>query len=132
MSTFSFAAACVAVGHPDDECHLVGFADAKFDTRHYLLLQRAFEHDAQDVELGMDTYHVEWCSTEQSGYGGIARFVLHGARAEIEFEADVAAELEGLDRLVIDFSLPPAEFAALRQALGHVFAGSDGVFEVAT
>jgi hypothetical protein len=30
---------------------LVGFADEKFDTRQYLMLQRSYEDDAQDVKL---------------------------------------------------------------------------------
>jgi hypothetical protein len=125
MGTFAFEARCVAVGHPQGECHLVGFADEKFDTRLYLLLQRAFEHDAQDVAHGMDTFHVEWCNQEDSDYGGIARFVLGPAGAEVTFEDDAAEALGGMKHLSIAFQLDPPEWLALREVLRNIFAGSD-------
>jgi hypothetical protein len=124
MGTFAFAANCVAVGHPEGECHLVGFADREFDTRHYLLLQRAFEHDAQDAELGMDTFHAEWCGEETSGYGGIARFVLRPDGAEVTFDAEATEELGGMEHLSISFDVDAARYVALREALAQVFADS--------
>jgi hypothetical protein len=74
MSSFAFEAKSVATAHPGGEFHLVGFAD--FDANTYFMLQRAFEFNEQDVALGMDTYYIEWCGQEHSGYGGISQFVL--------------------------------------------------------
>ncbi|RNF85412.1 Imm10 family immunity protein [Montanilutibacter psychrotolerans] len=130
MSSFAFDAKCVAVEDPDGECYLVGFADQEFDTQHYLMLQRAFEHDEQDVELGMDTFHVEWCSQENSGYGGITRFLLKPDGAEVTFDAEASEALGGMERLSISFQLGPAEHLALQEALSHVFEGS-GCLELA-
>lgn len=124
MNSFAFEATSVAVEHPDGEFHLVGFADREFDTNIYLMLQRALEHDNQDVELGMDTYHVEWCDQENAGYGGISQFVLGRDGAQIMFTPDVAHALDGMERLSISFRLAPSEYFALREALGHIFEGS--------
>ncbi len=125
MSSFAYEAKCVVMEQPDGDFHLVGFADQKFDTRLYLMLQRAFEHDEQDHALGMDTYHLEWCSQDKSGYGGISRFELSPNGADVTFEPQAAAALDDMDHLTISFHLNQSEFLALREALGHIFSGSD-------
>jgi hypothetical protein len=124
MGSFAFEAKCVVTKHPDGECHFVGFADQKFDTRFYLMLERAFEHDEQDIQHGMDTFHIEWCKQENSGYGGISQFVLKPNIAEITFEQEASEEIGGLKHLFISFELAPAEQFALRDALGHIFSGT--------
>lgn len=124
MISLAFEAKCVVVRHPDGECHLVGFADHEFDTQRYLMLQRALEHDEQDIELGMDTFHVEWCSQENSGYGGIARFLLKPDGAEVTLDAETSEALGGMEQLSIFFQLGPAEHDALREALIQIFEGS--------
>jgi len=130
MEPFAFEAKSVTVAHPDGECHLVGFADHEFNTKTYLMLQRALEFDEQDISLGMDTYHVEWCGQENSGYGGISQLLLNRGYAEITFARDAADALGGMGRLTISFQLTPSEHMALREALGHIFEGS-GCFVVA-
>ena len=64
MPTFSFTATCIATKDSEGFSHLVGFADKEHDTKHYLMLQRSFEEDEQDEELGMDTCYVE-CRAQQ-------------------------------------------------------------------
>ena len=130
MTTVAFKAKCVVTKHLHGDCHLVGFADQKFDTQLYLMLQRAFEYDEQDVALGMDTYHVEWCGQEHSGYGGISKVVLYPARIEVMFQPQMASELGGVDRLEVEFKLAPARQKTLWKALEVVFEGS-GCLEVA-
>jgi hypothetical protein len=120
-----FEAECVVVAHPDGECHLVGFADRKFGTQVYLMLHRAFEFDEQDVDLGMDTYHVEWCDQRNSGYGGIERFELRPGGADVMFDAMAREEMDGLARVSIAFALDIATYEALKAALGEIFAGTD-------
>jgi len=128
MSTFAFEAKCVVVEQPNGELHLVGFADQKFDAGLYLMLQRSVEHDGQDRALGMDTFHVEWCGQEKSGYGGISRFELRPSGADVAFEPEATAELDGMEHLSISFHLSHEEFSALREALGHIFMGSGCLF----
>lgn len=124
MASFEFEARSVVVEHPDGECHLVGFADRAFDSTTYLLLQRALAFDEQDVALGMDTYHVEWCGQETSGYGGISQCLLRPGHAQIAFAPNAPAALAGMELLTISFRLTPSEHLALREALGHIFEGS--------
>ena len=123
--SFAFEAQCVVTEHPDGHCHLVGFADKEFDTRIYLMLQRAFEFDEQDVELGMNTYHVEWCGQENSGYGGISQFLLKTSGAEVIFSQEVAEALDGLKNISISFKLEHSEFLALIERLRHIFDDND-------
>ncbi|MCL2309573.1 MAG: Imm10 family immunity protein [Proteobacteria bacterium] len=112
------------MAHPDGVCHLVGFADHEFNTKTYLMLQRGFEFDEQDVELGMGTYHIEWCGQENSGYGGISQFLLERNCADITFTSGTAEALGGMERLTISFQLMSPEHSALREALEFIFEGS--------
>src|SRR5262245_56258457 len=73
--TVSFHANCVAIDDMDD-FWLVAFADEKFGTRQYLMLQRSYEDDEQDIQLGMNTYHVERDDQGFSCYGGVKHFEL--------------------------------------------------------
>jgi hypothetical protein len=125
MKHFSFTAGSVATADPEGYCHLVGFADGEHGTQHYLMLQRSFEEDEdeQDEELGMDTYHVEWCGQQNSRYGGIARLVLRRGSAEITFKAEAVEDMDGLERLSIAFDLSASDYAGLKAALSEVFAG---------
>ncbi len=125
MDSFTFTANCVVTEQPDGEFQLVGFADDKFATRIYLMLQRALEHDEQDCAQGMDTYHVEWCTPDQSGYGGISRCELRPGQVDFGFEPEVAAELDGMTHLRILFRLKNDEFDSLRAALVRIFRESD-------
>ncbi|WP_453935096.1 Imm10 family immunity protein [Acidovorax temperans] len=127
MSVFSFRAECVVSEHPDGVCHLVGFADNKFDTEIYLTLQRSYEEEEQeqDIQLGMNTYHIEWCDQEKSGYGGITQFVLKPTSVEVCFEPKMAESLGGIERVSISFSLQAGEHQALKEALERIFQGSN-------
>ena len=52
-----------------EEDHLiVGFSDDKYDYEHYIILQKAFEYDTQDISLGMDGEYIEIDGQENSGY----------------------------------------------------------------
>jgi hypothetical protein len=124
MSSCEFSANCVVTKHPDGACHLVGFADAEFDTQLYLMLQRSFEDEQQDIQLGHDTYHVEWCDQGRSGYGGIDRFVLKRNFVEVIFSPDMAKTLGGLELLRIAIQMNGEARQALEAALSTVFRGS--------
>ncbi|MBO9881229.1 Imm10 family immunity protein [Xanthomonas sp. D-109] len=124
MSSFVLQARSIAVEHPEWECHLVGFADQAFDTTTYLLLRRAFSFDEQDVALRMDTYQVEWCGQDTSGYGGVSQFLLSPGQARIKFVPDSPMALAGLGLLTIVFQLTSPEYLALQATLRGIFAGS--------
>lgn len=125
MTTFSFRAECVAIETPDQQFLLVGFADSEQHPVHYLMLQRALAFDEQDIALGMDSYHVEWCDEAQSGYGGIERCELTAEQVCFRFTPEVVAALNGLQTVVIDLRLTRTNWQRLRQALTQLFADSD-------
>ena len=131
MNTLAFRAACIATKDPEDLCHLVGFADKKHGTEHYLMLQRSFEEDEdeQDEELGMDTYHVEWCGQQRPRYGGIERFVLKRTGAEVTFKREAAEDIDELKQMSIAFDLSAGEYEELKAALTNIFAG-ESCFEM--
>ncbi|CAB5724091.1 Uncharacterised protein [Delftia tsuruhatensis] len=130
--SFSFTATCITTKDPDGFCHLVGFADKEHGTNHYLLLQRSFaeDEDDQDEELGMDTYHVEWCGQQNACYGGIARLVLGRDGAQITFKREAVHDMGGLEHLSIAFDLSADEYTELKAALAEIFAG-EGCLEMA-
>lgn len=127
MPAFSFTATCIATEDPEGFCHLAGFADRQHGTEHYLMLQRSFEEDEdeQDEELGMDTYHVEWCGQQNACYGGIARLVLQRDGVQITFKREAVEDMGGLEHLSIAFDLSASEYGALKAALADIFAGED-------
>lgn len=131
MNTFSFRAACIVTKDPEDFCHLVGFADKKHGTEHYLMLQRSFEEDEdeQDEELGMDTYHVEWCGQQRPRYGGIERFVLKRTGAELTFKREAEEGMDEPKQMSIAFDLSAGEYEELKVALMNIFAG-ESCFEM--
>lgn len=118
----NFHANCVAIEDMEDSW-LVGFADDKFDTRDYLMLQRAFEDDEQDVALGMDTYHVERNDQRWSGYGGIAAFDLKRDRVKVRFTENGGATM-GTTELEVSFQIDEEEYSKLRDRLGKIFQGT--------
>ena len=52
----------------EDDFYMVGFSDDEYDCSNYLILQKAFEFDEQDVEHGMDGEYFELNGQEYSGY----------------------------------------------------------------
>ena len=124
MSTFAFDVDCVAIDQRDGEVDLVGFADSAQDPEFYLILQRALGFDEHDISQGIDTYHVEWCDQEHSGYGGISRAMLTPCSMEFVFDATGIGFLGGLEALKISLRLEPGQFAELSQVLGRIFEAS--------
>ena len=128
MSTFAFDAVCVAIDQPDGEFDLVGFADSAQDPESYLILQRALGFDEQGMSVGMDTYHVEWCDQQYSGYGGISRALLTPCSMEFAFDATGIGYLGGLEALKMSLRLQPGQFAELSRVLGRIFKASGCLF----
>lgn len=118
----AFYANCVAIEEMDD-FWLVGFADEKFDTRQYLMLQRSYKHDEQDIELGMNTYHVERDAQGFSCYGGIDRFELHRDHVLVRLTPPGAKQLK-VKEIEIDFKIDSPLFKKLVQQLERVFEGT--------
>ena len=65
--------------------YLVGFADDKNEPKEYVIVERAFEFDEQDIKLGMDSYYFEYSDQSNSGYGLCDKVILR--QNEIVFSA---------------------------------------------
>lgn len=117
-------AACVSIEEDADRL-LVGFADAEFNAKRYLRLQRLKAPEADDISLGLDGYHVELDDQTSSCYGGIRSFELYPDRAIVEFDRDAAAVLGGADAIVVEFVLRRKQLEQLRDGLARVFNGSE-------
>ena len=117
-----FTAGCVAI-EDDAETWRVGFADAEFNPKRYLLLRRERAPSAEDIELGLDGYHVEVNHESHSAHGGIASFELYRDRVIVEFEAEMVAAFGGVDAMRVAFALREGQFAELRHRLERLFAG---------
>jgi Immunity protein 10 len=115
-------AACVSI-EEDSDLWLVGFADAEFNPTRHLLLQRAKSPQAQDIELGLDGYHVELDDQGKSSYGGIKRFELFSDHAIVEFEDDALPVFGDDQMIVIEFTLRQQQLAQLRDCLARIFKG---------
>jgi hypothetical protein len=118
-----FSAACVSV-EEDSDSWLVGFADAEFNTKRYLLLQRGKSPQAQDIALGLDAYHVEVDDQSNACYGGIKCFELFRDHAIVEFEDDALA-IFGDEKVVVGFTLREKQLDQLRDCLAKIFKGCD-------
>ena len=118
--TGAFTAACVSV-EEDSSAWIVGFADSEFGARRYLRLHRAKSPHAEDLELGLNGYHVEVDDPSQSCHGGIACFELFHDRAVVAFDADATAVLGGRKAIVVAFALRARQLDQLRACLARIF-----------
>jgi hypothetical protein len=116
----AFDAVSVSI-EEDEDLLRVRFADAGFNARRYLLLERPKAPDAQDAELGLDGYSVELDEPSQACYGGVALFELGSDRAVVTFEDDALPGIAGA--LVVTFALRGRQRAQLRGCLERIFDG---------
>ena len=121
-----FTAASVAI-EEDEALWRVRFADAEFNARRYLLLERPKAPDPGDAELGLDGYSVELNDAANACYGGVELFELARDRAVVTFEDDALPALDGAGAVVVRFALRGRQYEQLRGCLARIFAG-DGCF----
>jgi hypothetical protein len=115
----------VIVDDGDPDFILVGFDSDGPGPRRYLMLQRSYVSDEQDIALGMDRVHIERDSQGDSAYGGITRFDLHRNRALISLDAATALRLGDEAEFEVRFDLGDRRFEELRAGLAEVFKGFD-------
>ena len=98
MGTVSFTAKG-AHASKDDDYYMVGFADDEFETEQYILLQKTYEFDEQDMTLGMAGEYFELNGQENSGYNCCRQAILFDDRFSIGLDADS----ESVDRIEVIF-----------------------------
>ena len=87
METITFTAK-TAYASKEDDYYLVGFADDEIETEEYIILQKAFTFDEQDIALGMDGEYAEVSGQEPYGYKCCRRAVLSDSSFVIELQSD--------------------------------------------
>ena len=77
----------------DGEVAMVGFADAQYNTRAYVLLQKTLHPSDDDVARGWDDVHIMVNDEAQSAYGGVQQITLLDKRVLIQVSAATAEYL---------------------------------------
>jgi hypothetical protein len=115
----------VVVDNGDPDFILVGFESEGSGPHRYLMLQRSYEFDEQDIALGMDRVYIEKDSQGNSAYGGVTRFELHRDHALISLDTATARKLGDVVEFEVRFDLEDQRFEELRAGLTEVFKGFD-------
>jgi len=123
-----FQAACVSVTEQDDT-YIVGLADDELEPEQYIILQRAIFEDTQDDDLGLNTYFLEVCGPDSSGYGGIDSATLQEDRLELALQRP-HRYLDGLEKIIVRFHLAKQQRDVLVKQLSLIFRDSGCVLTV--
>jgi len=127
MAGIDFTAAAVSI-EEDEDLWRVRFADAEYNPKRYLVLERPKKPDALDAELGRDGYSVELDSPAQACHDGVERFELAADRAVVTFADGAMPGAAG--GLVVRLALRGRQLAQLRGCLARIFDGY-GCFDAA-
>jgi hypothetical protein len=120
MRDLEFTAAVISAAVENGTC-IVGLADRKIEPEHCIVLQRSLSPDEQDIALGQDTYYIEVCGEEMSGYGGIERATLGTDVLDLKMRA---ANNVLIGHIVARFHLSHGEWRRLAESLGLMFANT--------
>lgn len=115
-----FTADAVEIEENDLNVLFVGF----YTEENYLMIQKSLdEPDEQDVELGMDNYHIERDDQSYGGYGGVSQILLERESAEVHLDETGKKNLE-CDGVKVDFETDDETFELLAEKLKFIFGDS--------
>ncbi len=115
----------VVVDESEADVILVGFAIAKAG---YLMLQRSYTFDAQDVELGMNRVYLEYTSQNQGDYVNFERVALGRDRLILTLDSPATQQIGSKDFEVL-FVLDDLAYQRLRHGLRVLFEGLNVTLE---
>ena len=104
-----------------DDYWLVVFAACSDKSADYLMLQRSYIFDEQDIKHGMDTYYVERDDQTFSCYGGMSTVDLYRDRVIVIFTPEGIKNL-GIDELQIQYAISDSDFQGMLERLHLIFA----------
>ena len=117
MKVITFTAK-IAHASKEEDYYMIAFADDEFAPKDYIILQKAFAFDEQDVQLDMDGEYVEVNGQENSGYKCCKQAIL----AENKFVIELAADSGHIERVEVDLKgLKPPD--NLRAYLTQILEG---------
>jgi hypothetical protein len=100
-----------------EQCYLVIF----YNIGEYFLLQRAYDLDSNNQEIGMNTYYIEYCDQAQSIYGGIDSIVLYRDKVDIKLNEKASNQLKINRNISIGFTLDDGKYKELELQLKNIF-----------
>lgn len=119
------ATACAVEQDRDFNSFVLVLADHAEEPQQWIELQIALSFDADDIELGMDTY----CIVDDSGaicYGGVEWCTLDEDALVLSLIPEAAEEL-GYERIEASLQLSPEEYGQLEMALPQIFGDTDSI-----
>lgn len=117
MNGFSFIAK-VAYASKEDDYYMAGFADSKDETDKYIILQKAFEFDEQDIRSGMDGEYIEINSQDNSGYKCCRQAALSDKSFVIELNDDDSDDVFRVEAIFDGISITNELKSFLSEILG--------------
>ena len=115
----------------DREYWLVGFADAEFNPKRYILLQRERQPSALDAELGLAGYQIELGDQNHSCYGGIETLELLRDRVTIAFDDDGVSALSSGRTMVVRIELRQRQLNSCAAACPTFLRGANASSTIA-
>ena len=105
---------------------IVGFADRKFDTSQYFMLQPALDpaHD--------DGVYLERTSQAYATYGTVSSCLLCSGRIELTVDERTADDLGTEPTFAVEFSCDSASLHRLQAGLERIFSGTPCRLETST
>jgi len=113
MDKLTFTAKAVQFSKEEDY-YMVGFADDEYEYQNYIVMQRAFEFDEQDLASGMDGEYLE--INEESGYKICKKAVLESKLFSMEYE--MKHTLHTVEVLLDEINIDGVFVDYLREVLG--------------
>lgn len=125
----SFKAQEVYADYDPNDLLIIGFSGKMNNEDVYFMIQDAYDReDEQEIELGMDTYYLEWNDQSQGGYGGISELVVYRNKIHIELNKIGRKNLKIKDEILsIEFDLNDKAFLNLTEKLKLIFEPEEEV-----
>jgi hypothetical protein len=97
---------------------VVGFADRRFDTSQYFMLQRSLDPDDDDG------VYLEHTDQSYGTYGEVSSCCLSSDRIEVTVDQVTAAKLETEAAFAVELACDQATWRRLKTGLERVFSGT--------
>ena len=125
MSVISFKAQAVtAEKNREDKYYMVGLADDKVDYENYVILQKAFKFDEDDIEAGMDGHYFEVNDQGNSAYKCCQKVILKKESIEFLLDASIINGIESVNIDITTAKISTKFLEYLREILGNILEES--------
>ncbi|MBD0779943.1 hypothetical protein HPE56_19265 [Maribacter sp. ANRC-HE7] len=118
-----FKADKIFADYDENELLIIAFSGKTGNEDIYLIIQDAFDRkDEQEIELGMNTFHIEINDQSRSGYGGISEIELWKNMLSIKLDKTGKENLKVENEIInIGLNINEKEFVNLTEKLKVIF-----------